>query len=324
MSHSKRKKHHFVSLFVLLALLTALLMPAGAFSAGGTAFTVRIENVSGGSSLPGPFAPGVWAVHSGADPLFADGAADYGDGLVAVAEDGDPTALGASLAGDPSLFDSGVFNTPEGAGGPAPIFPGEAYEFTVLADPANRNLSLATMLVQSNDAFLAPDGSGIELFDAGDNPISGDVTALVELWDVGSEVNEAPGMGPNQAPRQGGPDTGAMEGGVHSFDNSTRSLPIASGIAMVTVVENSGTFSITLENISGDSGALDTPIAPLFYATHDDTWALFTPGAPEPGDGLEVLAEDGSPADLVASYMGAPGTDEVGSAGGGGIGTGGE
>jgi hypothetical protein len=30
----------------------------------------------------------------------------------------------------------------------------------------------------------------------------------VQLWDAGSEVNEEPGVGPNQAPRQPAPNTG--------------------------------------------------------------------------------------------------------------------
>ena len=34
------------------------------------------------------------------------------------------------------------------------------------------------------------------------------------LWDAGTEVNEYPGYGPNQAPRQTGADTGADENGV--------------------------------------------------------------------------------------------------------------
>ena len=41
---------------------------------------------------------------------------------------------------------SGVFNTPVGASSPAPIFPGEAYEFTLGANPGDM-LSFATMFV---------------------------------------------------------------------------------------------------------------------------------------------------------------------------------
>ena len=47
-------------------------------------------------------------------------------------------------------------------------------------------LSFATMYVQSNDLFLAPGDTGIALF-IDEQPISGDVTALVRLWDAGTE-----------------------------------------------------------------------------------------------------------------------------------------
>ena len=69
------------------------------------------------------------------------------------------------------------------------------------------------MFIQSNDLFYAPDGNGIPLFDGDGNAIDGDVTADVLLWDAGTEVNQEPGVGADQAPRQSGPNTGADEGG---------------------------------------------------------------------------------------------------------------
>ncbi len=69
------------------------------------------------------------------------------------------------------------------------------------------------MMGQSNDWFYAPADSGIELFKNG-KPISGDITAQIILWDAGTEVNEEPGIGPNQGPRQKAPNTGETENGV--------------------------------------------------------------------------------------------------------------
>jgi hypothetical protein len=43
--------------------------------------------------------------------------------------------------------------------------------------------------------------------------LNGDVTGMILLWDAGTEVNEQPGVGLYQAPRQSGPDTGPAEGG---------------------------------------------------------------------------------------------------------------
>jgi hypothetical protein len=62
---------------------------------------------------------------------------------------------------------------------------------------------------------------GIELFENG-KPISGDITAKLVLWDAGTEKNEEPGIGPNQAPRQKVPNTGIEENGtVHKAKDST-------------------------------------------------------------------------------------------------------
>ena len=209
-----------------------------------TWFRVRIENISDDSALPSPFAPGVWAVHSAADPLFTANTVDRGLGLEAIAEDGDPSSLATALAGQAGIETSGVFNTPVGSGGPGPLLPGQAYEFTFSTTLTTTRLSLATMLVQSNDIFVSPDGQGIPLFGPGGTLLIGerDVTNAFMFWDAGTELNEAPGMGPNQAPRQAGPDTGAAEGVVSPFSNTTRGLPLASGIADVSVTETGGTL----------------------------------------------------------------------------------
>jgi hypothetical protein len=75
-------------------------------------------------------------------------------------------------------------------------------------------LTIATMFAQSNDLFYAPREDGIALFDAGGKPIAGDVTPQIVLWDAGTEKNEEPGLGPNQAPVQPAPNTGPSEHGV--------------------------------------------------------------------------------------------------------------
>ena len=277
-----------------------------------TTFRVRVENISGNSDLPGPFSPGAYAVHSNSRPFFSLNKPDRGLGLAAIAEDGNAGPLGTALQTTDGVAHSGIFNRPVGATAPGPIFPGQAYEFEFTTTSDAARLSLATMLVQTNDIFAGPGPTGIKLFDADGNPISGDITELLPLWDVGSEMNEAPFMGPNQAPRQSGPDTGPAEGGVSAFSNTTRGLPLAGGIVDVTVTENNGEFTVTVHNISGNAGALDTPVAPIFYATHSPAWSLFAIGE-DASAGLEVLAEDGSPAALVGEHTGATGTGMVGA-----------
>ncbi len=68
----------------------------------GTLFDVTIDVLAGASLTtsdavvhPLPISPGVWAVSSAANPLFTDQMPAPAHGLEAIAEDGNPTALGA-------------------------------------------------------------------------------------------------------------------------------------------------------------------------------------------------------------------------------------
>lgn len=268
---------------------------AGPDDAGDVAsrFIVRVENVSGAGPIAGPVSPGVAFASVDADPLFTAGEADRGEGLEAIAEDGNAGPLGTAIAG------SVVFNTIEGAVMPGPALPGDGYEFEVSALPGE-TLHLVTMFVQSNDIVIAPDGAGIPLFDGAGVPIAEtDVTASLSLWDVGSEANEAPGSGPNQAPRQSAADTGSAEGVIRPHVAPTHALPSATALVHVDVTEDEGIYTISLTNVSNESGTLLTPISDIPWALHDDSVSFFSVGEPASA-GLEVLAEDGSGATMAA------------------------
>ena len=73
--------------------------------------------------------------------------------------------------------------------------------FTVQARPGDM-LTFATMFGQSNDCFYAPKTGAIRLFDRDGKPIMGERAVEVVLYDVGTEANQAPGVGPDQGPRQ--------------------------------------------------------------------------------------------------------------------------
>lgn len=162
-------------------------------------FTVTLHSPENGG---GPLAPGVFVVHKDGMPLFKAGEKDRGQGLEALAEDGNPAALSSATG-------STVFNTPKGDAEPGPATPGKSYQFTFMAEPGDK-LSFASMYVQSNDLFYAPEAGGFELFQ-GNTPITGDMTGKIMLWDAGTEVNQKPGEGADQAPRQSGPNTGESE-----------------------------------------------------------------------------------------------------------------
>jgi hypothetical protein len=195
--------------------------------------------------------------------------------------------------------DSGVFNTPVGADEPGPAFPGAAYEWTFYGDPGD-NLTFATMFVQSNDWFFGPGLAGIPLYDADGNPNTGDVTDYVYLWDAGSEINQSVGEGPDQAPRQAGPDTGASDPIKRVRLVHSNEVPAVNELVQVELAYNGGSqFQVTVHNVSGNSD-VPSPLAPGVAVVHSDPSPLFRfLRAPLP-NGLEELAEDGDPAKLGA------------------------
>jgi len=188
-----------------------------------------------------PASPGVWLLHeSGTKPLFTAGAADLGKGLEAVAEDGNPSLLGANRTSLEGYRDGAVFNTPVGATAPGPIVPGSKYQFTFTASPGD-SLSFASMLAATNDVFLGPQDSGIPLFDANGVALTGDISDRVYLWDAGTEANEKPGIGPNTVTNQLAVNTGADgEGKVQLLSavaTDTYDYPSAQAVLKVTIAK---------------------------------------------------------------------------------------
>lgn len=55
------------------------------------------------------------------------------------------------------------------------------------------------------------------------------------LWDAGTEVNEEPGVGPNQAPRQPAPNTGPSEHGVVRPVRDGYTYPATAEVIRVTI-----------------------------------------------------------------------------------------
>jgi opacity protein-like surface antigen len=229
----------------LLAVSAGVILTAAGIASADTdqptKFTIRIENItkpdaftaSNGVKWSLAFSPGTAIVHTVKAPVFTAGKKDRIKGLEAQAEDGDPNMLAKSLAGVKGIKSVTVFNTPVGASAPGPITPGAAYEVTVSAVPGDR-LSLTLMMGQSNDWFYAPAESGIELFKNG-QAISGDITLQLVMWDAGTEVNQEPGIGPDQGPRQKAPNTGKAENGMVRKIDDGKIYSTAPKVMRVTV-----------------------------------------------------------------------------------------
>ena len=218
-----KRREFAIGLALLLAgYLSQFTVATATRKAEPTRFTVRVENISNpegmtasnGQKFPFALSPGMFVLSDKSAALFTEGKPARKNGLEMQAEDGDPSGLVASLvAMNHSSNLHGVFNTPVGAMAAGPIRPGDSYEFTVTAMPGMK-LFMTQMFGQSNDWFYAPGANGIALFDAKGNPVSGDVTDQFYLWDAGTEKDEEIGVGPNQGPRQKGPNTGDDEHGV--------------------------------------------------------------------------------------------------------------
>ncbi|HKX84579.1 MAG TPA: spondin domain-containing protein [Pyrinomonadaceae bacterium] len=203
-------------------------------------FKVRIENISnadglgttGGSKYPFALSPGFFVVNHKKHYFFDEGKT-ASKALEAQAEDGNPELLAKKLLTKLGSLYIGVFNKPVGTDMAAPILPGGAYEFTFRAEEGMR-LNLISMFGQSNDLFYAPKES-FDLFDASGNPLSGDLTDRFLLWDAGTEVNQAPGVGDEQAPRQKEKNTGKAEGGKVALVKDGFTYPETKDVLRITI-----------------------------------------------------------------------------------------
>jgi hypothetical protein len=203
-------------------------------------------------------------------------------------------------------LDSGAQAIPVGGSSPGPLFPGNAYEATFRAAPGD-SLSFATMFVQSNDLFYSVPQWAVPLFTPDGQPREIDLTPEIRLYDAGTELNEEPGVGPNQAPRQAGPNTGAADPNplVRLAEDEFGNLPMTQEvISAVLTYEGGGFFKLRVENVSNSTtlshshGTSAVPLSPVVYAVHKDATPFFTVGEEDLGEGLEAVAEDGSPVAL--------------------------
>lgn len=218
------------TLVALGAMLTLAATGTSARPKSEREFTVLVSNIStdttlrlpDGSTSSVPVAPGAYAVVQEGVQAFVEGG-PAGAALERLAEDGMPEAFVATLKKTAGVRIAGTFLHDE--------------PFTVSVRPGER-LVFAAMFAQSNDLFYAPGAKGIALFDGAGKPRSGTIDDAITLWDAGTEVNEAPGGGPNQAPRQAKPDSGPAEAGSVRPVSDGFAYPSAREVLEVSVSVN--------------------------------------------------------------------------------------
>lgn len=211
--------------------------------------------------------------------------------------------MGNMPANNGAIHSAEVFNTPVGADAPGPAFSGQAYEVTFSAQPG-QSVSLASMLIETNDQFVGTDADGIELFDENGIPREGDITALLPVWDAGTEANEPVGAGANQPMRASGPEDSPPDSDNRVRLSNEGLPPLNELIKGDLSYNDDGTFTIRIENVSGQNGALDNPLSPGIVAVHDSNVnPFFDLNQPDRDMGLEDIAENGDPSRLLASLQ---------------------
>lgn len=189
-----------------VCLCAAALVPLSAVAArDGPLYEVRITNAAYGQQ----FTPFLLVTHEAQVRLFEIGAA-ASPGLATLAEEGNVAPLRAVLDADPN-----VNMTAAGAG---LTNPGSTVTLTIRGRPLRDKLSLAAMLIPTNDAFVA--------LHAVDLPVHGSVTYVARAYDAGSERNDetcASIPGPAFA-ECGGPGGGGKPGGGEGFVHVHRGM----------------------------------------------------------------------------------------------------
>ncbi|HEY8968443.1 MAG TPA: spondin domain-containing protein [Puia sp.] len=189
------------------------------------------------------------------------------------------------------LVESGTF---QGTGSPALILPGQSTMITFSAAKGEA-LSFATMYGWSNDLFFAPANPGILVYDNNGNPIEGDVSSQIKLWDNGTRINQPPGSTVNH-PGTADNKNIAEVNGTDAQGNTY--LPASQLVKATLKYNGNSSFTLTLANISGGT-ANETPLSPGVWAISYIVGGnllmpapLYTAGQPT-AHGLTNIAEAG-------------------------------
>jgi hypothetical protein len=129
---------------ILGSMLTVTGLPAGASaSPHGITYNVTVTNLTVGES----FTPFLVASHRDADQLLFSAGGAPSDALAALAEGGDTAPLQAVLDADPRV------NTTTTSAGL--LDPGQSVTIPIALGPGRDYISLAAMLIPTNDGFVA-------------------------------------------------------------------------------------------------------------------------------------------------------------------------
>jgi hypothetical protein len=288
MSIAVRRSLVLATAIALMAAMVTVLAPrADAHGAPDRTYRVTVRNLTDHQLLT----PAVVATHQGRTRIFREGR-PASTGIRQLAENGGVPVLVSELEGTRGVH--GVV-----VAGSAPIAPGASVETLVTAGGRATQLSLAAMLICTNDGFAAVANVGLP------SSFGRERVILGGSYDAGTEVNTeryADLVPPCDGMGQTGMSNPALaEGGVvrhHMGIRGVGDLTVAGNgwtdPAIEVTIERVRIFEITVSNLT--DGQLTTPFV---VATHRSANAVFRPGRPASA-GLQSLAENGGVPDLVA------------------------
>jgi Spondin_N len=190
------KRHLQCAAFAAFAALQLPLAQAG--KGGEAMYTVTVTNITAGQQ----FTPILLTTHRSSVALFRLGQ-PASAGLTTLAEEGNVGPLRAALDANANVTDTEAGATLTNGGATA--------TFQISGSPSRDLLSVAAMLIPTNDAFFAL--NGVEL------PNQGSVRYFARAYDSGTERNSetcAAIPGPNFS-ECGGPGGGARIGGGEGY-----------------------------------------------------------------------------------------------------------
>lgn len=297
----QKRRMIFVLAFTLLSSLAISVVPAAATddSAHNYTYEVTVENVSGNQ----PLTPVVAATHSSSFRLFRRGH-EASNGIQQLAENGGVPVLAGELNDNSRVESVAVI-------GSAPLAPGEAASSFISTDRYHRRLSVASMLICTNDGFAGR--SSVRL----PSRVGNERTFYARAYDAGTEINTE-AYADIVPPCDGLGQTGESNDALAEDGVVRRHRGIVGGVGDLTVadhgwdgpvlkvtVERVKTYAVTVTNLTDGQ-----PITPGVFATHERWRGVFDKGHPA-SNGVQQLAENGGVPVLVDELSNAHGFGTV-------------
>ena len=288
----------------------------------GVEFKVTLTNLTTGAPGAGGqiFSPPIFVAHGHGFSIGASGEAASAE-LTTLAETGNNGPLAELAMGSDAVSSVVAFPAPPGG----VVIPGGSVSTMVTASASAGYLSLATMLVETNDGIVL--ANGLPLFDEDGNPRS--FTMDLISYDAGTEDNNElathvpgpPFEGGERAPTEGGviaphpgiagtADVGAAFGWTEP--TATVTVELVGGMPSVEpeIPAEPIEFEVMLTNLTeGTPGAGGQIFSPPIFVAHGHGFSIGASGEAASAE-LTTLAETGNNGPLAELAMG---SDAVGS-----------